>query len=59
MTLNCDMINNNINESLVVGEYIITRYNEDYWIENESGEGMQVFKYNFEKLIDEYFKSEF
>ncbi len=46
-------------ERLDVGKYIITRYYEDYWIENESGEGMQVFKHNFEKLIDDYYKSEF
>ena len=48
---------------LVVGIYTISNYPVgeqcDYWIENSSGEGMQVFKVNFEKCIDELFKSEF
>ena len=49
------------NEFLIVGEYEIRRFNntDDYWIEKEDGEGMQVFKKNFEKPIDDYFKSEF
>ncbi len=48
-------------ELLIVGEYEIRRFNggEDYWIEHESGEGMQVFCKNFEKIIEDYFKSEF
>jgi len=47
-------------EVLTVGEYTITRYNDnDYWIEHETGEGMQVFAHNFEKLIDEFYKEEF
>lgn len=46
-------------EILTVGEYTITRFNEDdYWIENETGEGMQIFAYNFEQFIDSFFKSE-
>ena len=45
---------------LHVGEYRITRYGfGDYWIENASGEGMQVFALAFERLIDDFFKSEF
>ena len=47
-------------ELLTVGEYAITSYNsEDYWIENEAGEGMQVFRANFERFIDDLFRSEF
>jgi|GEM_PF-7043008 len=46
-------------EILVVGEYTITRYNDnDYWIEHD-GEGMQVFAHNFEELIDNFYKEEF
>ncbi len=47
-------------ERIVVGKYTITHNQDgDYWIAHESGEGMQVFKLNFENLIDEYYKSEF
>ncbi len=49
-----------MDELLHVGEYLITRLDSgDYWIEHESGEGMQVFRLNFEKLIADYYKSEF
>ena len=45
---------------LQVGEYIISRYHdEDYWIEYRTGEGMQVFRKNFEDLIDRFFKEYF
>lgn len=44
-------------EGLIVGKYTITHDRDgDYWIEHESGEGMQVFKVNFETLIDEFYK---
>lgn len=48
-------------QELNVGEYRITPFGEngDFWIAHESGEGMQVFKINFERLIDEFYKSEF
>lgn len=47
-------------EQISVGEYTITHDSDgDYWIEHKSGEGMQVFKVNFEKLISDYYKSEF
>ena len=47
-------------ERISVGEYTITHdKNGDYWIGHKSGEGMQVFKLNFENMIDEYYKSEF
>lgn len=47
-------------QELYVGPYRITQFGEDdFWIEHESGEGMQVFKVNFERLIDEFYKAEF
>lgn len=47
-------------ERLEVGKYTITKYqDEDFWIKHESGEGMQVFKRVFEKLIDDFYKNEF
>ena len=47
-------------ERIIVGQYTITKYkNGDFWISHESGEGMQVFRINFEKLIDEFYKAEF
>jgi len=47
-------------ERLEVGQYTITRFQDvDYWIENESGEGMQLFAHNFEKMIDDMFTEEF
>ena len=48
-------------QMLTVGEYTIypLNYDGDFWIRHESGEGMQVFKHNFEKLISDYYKSEF
>ena len=45
--------------AIQVGEYWISRRGEDYWIEHESGEGMQVFRVNFEKLISDFYKQEF
>lgn len=49
-----------IQQFIVVGDYTISRYgDEDYWIERSSGEGMQVFKLNLEKLIADYYASEF
>jgi len=44
---------------LEVGEYTITRHDDDYFIENNEGEGMQVFWLNFERLIDKFFREEF
>ena len=47
-------------ELLIVGKYEISQLdNGDYWIRTEGGEGMQVSKRNFEKLIDEFYKKEF
>lgn len=47
-------------ELITVGGYRITHNRDgDYWIGHDSGECMQVFKLNFEKLIDDYYKSEF
>jgi len=47
-------------EALHVGEYTVRPFgDDDFWIENSSGEGMQVFRLNFERLIDAYFQSEF
>jgi hypothetical protein len=48
-------------QELYVGPYRITPFGKDgdFWIEHESGEGMQVFKINFERLIDELYKTEF
>jgi len=43
-----------------VGEYEITEYSQDsLWIQHESGEGMEVGKREFEKLIDEYYQETF
>ena len=45
---------------LAVGDYTISSYgDEDYWIGHKSGEGMSVFKFNFEKLIADYYASGF
>lgn len=46
---------------LYVGDYRITPFGEegDFWIGHKGGEGMQVFKVNFERLIDEFYKNEF
>ena len=48
-------------QQLHVGPYLITPFGDDgdFWIEHESGEGMQVFKVNFERMIDEFYKTEF
>jgi hypothetical protein len=47
-------------ERIEVGEYTITHDPcGDYWIGHKSGEGMQVYKHNFERMIDDYYKSEF
>ena len=49
-----------IKEQLTIGEYTILPFHEeDFWIEKANGEGMQIFKINMEKLIDDFFKSEF
>lgn len=45
--------------AMQVGEYTVSAYGDDFWIENSAGEGMQVFKLNFERLVGAYFKSEF
>ena len=43
----------NMLEQLRVGKYLITKiYDGDFWIEHDSGEGMQVFRLNFERLPD-------
>jgi hypothetical protein len=40
-------------EGLSVGDYWISRMESgDYWIGKENGEGMQVFREDFERLID-------
>ena len=47
-------------EVLTVGKYTISRfYAPDYWIEEEGGEGMQVFEKNMIELIDAFYKAEF
>jgi len=47
-------------ERIVVGKCTITHLDDgDYWIRHASGEGMQTPKAKFERLIDEYYKSEF
>ena len=47
-------------EVLIVGKYTITRWiNDDYYIGHYSGEGMQISKDKFEKLIDDFYKDEF
>lgn len=48
-----------VEQCLDVGDYTITTFGDDYWIAHKSGEGMQVFRGNFERLIDEYYRSEF
>src|SRR3990170_2841436 len=46
-------------ERITVGDYTITHdLNGDYWIGHKSGEGMQVFRLNFEKLISVYYNAE-
>lgn len=54
-----DEENKHYQQILTVGEYTISPWMDDFWIENKSGEGMQVFNKNFEKLIDDYFNNEF
>ena len=47
-------------EMLIIGKYTITRYRDnDYWIEEEGGEGMQVFEKNFIDLINKFYEEEF
>ena len=49
-----------VSSVLVVGDFTIRPYGAgDYWIERAGGEGMQVFAINFERLIRDYFESEF
>lgn len=43
-----------------IGQYTISRF--DYisvWIEHESGEGMQTSTEDLEKVIDEFYKTNF
>ena len=44
-------------DKLHVGKYLITPFGSygDFWIEHESGEGIQVRKIAFEKLISEFY----
>ena len=46
---------------LCVGDYKLSLFNEegDVWIEHASGEGIQVFRRDFEELIDFYYKNNF
>lgn len=48
-------------QQLYVGDYRITHFGEDgdFWIGHKSGEGMQVFRVAFERLIDNFYKDEF
>lgn len=47
-------------ERLTVGDYTITRYlSGGYWISREGGEGMQISEEKFERLIDEFYLTEF
>lgn len=42
-----------------IGEYYISYFvNGTYWIEHESGEGMQVSE-KFEKMLDAWYKENF
>ena len=42
-----------------IGEFYIGRFGKDFWIEHESGEGMQVSKDRMEKLIADFYKENF
>lgn len=43
-----------------IGKYTISQMSdESYWIEHESGEGMQVKAVVMEKLIDDFYKEAF
>jgi hypothetical protein len=47
-------------EGLSVGDYWISRMESgDYWIGKENGEGMQVFREDFERLIDSVYRNGF
>ena len=46
-------------EMITIGKYTISRYENDYWIEEEGGEGMQVFEKNMIDLIDRFYQEEF
>ena len=43
---------------LQIGEFYIGKRGDSYWIEHESGEGMQTGK-AFEKAIAEFYKENF
>ena len=44
----------------VFGKYLLETYDEDsLWLENEAGEGMQVWNNDFAELLDEYFIKKF
>ena len=59
LTLKHELLQAQQDAAIQVGEYWISRRGEEYWIEHESGEGMQVFRVNFEKLISDFYKQEF
>lgn len=46
-------------ECFQVGDYWLHRFDKDYWIEHASGEGMQVRKEVFEKLIADFYVENF
>lgn len=49
-------------EGLEIGQYIIRKYmglGGGYWVEHESGEGMQVPAHSLEELIDKFYKENF
>jgi hypothetical protein len=47
-------------EGLSVGDYWISRTDlGDYWIGKSNGEGMQVFREDFERMIDSMYRQGF
>lgn len=45
---------------LQIGDYYIARWsNGDFWVEHESGEGMQVKRRQMEKLISDFYRENF
>lgn len=42
-----------------VGDKYLHYFGDDYWIEDESGEGMQVPKKVLEKMIADYYREHF
>lgn len=42
-----------------VGDYYLHYFGNDYWIEADNGEGMQVSKAVLEKMIADYYRENF